>query len=82
MTDVRAPDWTERQFATLYANPSMPAADLGQLVDRSEGAVQAVRGFVCGWHRGGNTSGLSAMMVGYLESHRGGSTCAECGATV
>jgi hypothetical protein len=69
--------WTEQQFAELYANPGMPAKHLGERIDRTKGAVEVVRGFVCGWHRGGDTSGLNPMMIEYLERHRGRSVCAD-----
>ncbi len=75
---MRAPRWSENQFAYLYANPGMPAVDLARLMGRSTGAIETVRCFVHSWHRDGNVSGLSKMMLRFLLSHRGEAVCAEC----
>jgi hypothetical protein len=76
------PRWMITQFVVLLENPAMRAAELAQRVGHSQGAVEAVRGFVHGWHSGGNDSGLSREMRAYSEAHRTVYVCAVCGATM
>jgi hypothetical protein len=66
--ESRAPDWTESQFAYLYANPMLTAADLSPRIGRSVGAIETVRSFILSWRSGGNVSGLSKMMLAFLSS--------------
>jgi hypothetical protein len=56
----------------------MSADHLGRMIGRSRDAVRMVRRFVHDWHRGGNVSGLSGIMLAFLERHRGRVVCAQC----
>jgi len=79
---VRAPDWSESEFETLLNNPKLSPEELApKLPQRSIGAIRVVREGIHSFHRGGNVSMLSKVMIRRLEEGRGSFTCAECGTT-
>ena len=71
--------WSADEFEQLLQNPRAAEAALAQQVGRTTGAVGFVRAFVCSYHRGRNTSGLSQMMLRRLSGSRARLTCAQCG---
>ena len=74
---VRARDWTEEEFETLLQHPEMSDEELSEFLNRTPGAVAAVRDFIHSYHNGGSISGLSQMMAQRLR--KGGWTCPRCG---
>lgn len=76
------PDWTDPQFGYLRTNPRASDEEVAEHVDHPVGGVQTVRAFVHNWHRGGNVSGLSELMLAQLDAHRRESTCSVCGDAV
>jgi hypothetical protein len=76
-----APDWTVEEFDTLLDGHQLADDVLtARLPGRALGAVQTVRRFVCAYHKGQNTSGLSRMMKSRLATRTGTLTCRVCGA--
>ena len=76
----RAPDWTEEEFEILLQHPELSDQELHELLPkRTEGAIGAVRGFVCAYHRPKMAFDLSQMMIKRLM--KGGWICARCGAS-
>ena len=75
----RVQPWTAAEFEQLLLNPGMDDGVVAQQVGRTSGAVGVVRAFVCAYHRGLNTSGLSRMMLVRLNGSRAALSCAACG---
>lgn len=74
---VRAPDWSTEEFEILLRNPRLADEELNsQLSRRTVGAIRTVRAFIHSFHRGGNVSGLSEMMIHRLE--QGSWDCPRC----
>lgn len=72
-----APPWTRREFRILLEHPELSDEELShQLPKRSTGAIKVVRDFIHNFHRGGDASGLSKMMISRLE--QGSWACPRC----
>ena len=69
-------EWTTDEFEVLLQHPALGDEEVARMVSRSEAAVGVVRKFVHSYHKGGNVSGLSRMMVSRLQE--GGWTCPGC----
>jgi hypothetical protein len=79
MDRARAPDWTTEEFDILLSGGEWTAEDLVKwLPRRTDGAIQAVRGFVHAAHLSGSRTGLSRMMQDRLVARQGTLTCAIC----
>ena len=77
---VRAPDWSKSEFEILLNSYGLSPEELARkLPGRSPGAIGWVRGGIHSFHRGGNVSMLSQMMLRRLEEGRGSLTCPKCG---
>lgn len=61
----------------LLENPNLTNEELGKkLIDRTVGAIGAVRSFIHNFHMGGDISGLSKLMIHRLE--KGSWVCPNC----
>ena len=77
---ARKPDWTESEFEVVLNGYGISDEELaGRLPERSLGAVGVVRSGIHSFHKGGNISMLSKVMLRYLEDRRGTLTCPKCG---
>ncbi len=77
---VKAPDWTEKEFQILLSNHNLSDEELADILQsRTSGAVGIVRAGLHSFHKGGDTSMLSKMMVRKLEYRRSLITCPRCG---
>jgi hypothetical protein len=75
----RAPNWTEEELLVLLEHPTASDEQLAQMLPgRTVGALGTVRSFLHSYHRGGNVSGLSQMMLRVLERLRGTVVCPIC----
>ena len=73
----RAKNWSMWEFGTLLDNPQLTDEQLSsELPRRSVGAISVVRASIHNYHKGGNVSGLSKMMISRLE--QGSWTCPRC----
>jgi hypothetical protein len=74
---VLAPNWSEEEFEILLRNPRLADEELNrQLPRRTVGAIRTVRESIHSFHRGGNVSGLSKVMIHRLV--HGSWTCPRC----
>ena len=74
---TRVPAWDAEEFETLLEHADLNNETMAELLPRrSVGAVEVVRQGVHAYHRGGNTSMLSQVMLQRLE--RGSVTCPVC----
>lgn len=66
---MRPSDWTAEEFAWLLTNPQLTDQQMAdQVLQRSSGAIGVVRSGVHSFHRGGNVSMLSQMMLARLRT--------------
>jgi len=80
---ARAPDWSEEEFDLLLNSSGLPAAELAQtLPKRTPGAIEVVQSGIHSFHRGGDVSMLSQMMLLRLEESNGSLICPTCGEQV
>jgi len=74
---ARAKNWNKEEFEILLQNPRLTDEQLiSYLPERSRGAIGVVRAFIHNYHKRGNVSGLSRMMISRLE--RDPWTCPLC----
>ena len=60
----REPNWSLEEFEILLKNPKLNDDELSsKLTGRSSGAIGVVRSFIHSYHKGGDTSGLSKLMI-------------------
>ena len=72
-----APNWSQKEFEILLQNARCTDEELsGKLPGRSAGAIATVRAFIHNYHKAGNVSGLSELMIRRLE--QGSWTCPQC----
>jgi hypothetical protein len=65
---VGPPKWSKEEFEILLQNHRLMDEELTKLLPRRRvGAIRVVRSFIHSFHRGGNVSGLSKMMIHRLE---------------
>lgn len=80
---VRAPRWTNDEFELLISSGSASPAALAQrLPARTVGAIEWVRAGVHCFHRGGDVSMLSQMMIDRLNDRSRPVTCPKCGTRI
>jgi hypothetical protein len=71
---ARAPNWSQKEFEILLQNPRLNDEELSdQLPRRTAEAIATVRAFIHNYHKDGNVSGLSKLMIRRLE--QGSWTC-------
>lgn len=76
---TRAPDWSKEEFEMLINNPGLLDKELAsKLPDRTVGAIEVVRNGLHSYHKRGNVSMLSQMMLRCLEKKQGTLTCPRC----
>jgi hypothetical protein len=76
---TRAADWSEAEFNTLLAHPSLRAEELIALLPiRTLDAVSVVRSGIHDFHRNGTSSLLSQMMIRILSDPTLSWECSEC----
>jgi len=73
----RAPNWSQKEFEFLLQNHRLTDEELSdQLSRRTAEAIATVRAFIHNYHKDGNVSGLSKLMISRLE--QGSWTCPWC----
>ncbi len=77
---AQAPEWLEAEFEIVVNSYDIPETELVEQLQgvRTIGAIGWVKSGIHSFHRGGNTSMLSQMMLQYLEEGRGWLSCPKC----
>lgn len=75
----KTPEWSKVEFDILLHNSQISDAELTQLLPRrTVGAIGWVRNGIHSFHRGGNISMLSKMMIHHLEQGKDQLVCPRC----
>ena len=73
---ARAPDYTKEEFEILLQSPRITDDELSHQLGRAIGSIRVVRSFIHNFHKGGDVSELSKMMIHRLQ--QGSWTCPRC----
>lgn len=75
----KAPLWSKQEFESLLQNNHLSDDQLAQLLSRrTAGAVNWVRSGIHNYHRGGNVTMLSKLMLERLQESDGQIICPHC----